>query len=437
MSGMGAGHGSGGVGRQGGPRWRTSQIVGLSALVLVALLGLTSGLGGVLVFAGLYLMGTGLYAVLRHRSWLGSLSRNTAVGVLAGGLVVMMVGGAVAGAPATKPTTTARTSTAASPSRSPHSSTSLSLTPSPTVPSLADQAALLPAPELAPQVDVAAAGANASPQTAMATALLLQVKGRAPKTGYAQDQFGPAWQDIDGNGCDQRNDVLARDLTAVTLKTGSCEVSTGSLADPYGGTTIAFVGGAEASSAVQIDHVVALSDAWQKGAQQWDAAKRVKFANDLVNLLAVDGPLNVQKGDGDAATWLPPNKAYWCQYVARQVGVKYTYGLWVAAAEQNAMVSVLTTCPNQPLPLGVTPPPAPTQAPAPAAPAPAAPAPAPAAPAPAPAAPAPAPAAPAIQEGVHPGAFCKPAGAFGHTTTGLLMQCKTSATDTRNRWRAA
>lgn len=434
MSGMGAGHGGSGVGQRGGPRWRTSQIVGLSAFVLVALLGLHSGLGGVLVFGGLYLMGTGLYAVLRRRSWLGSLSRNMAIGVLAGGLVVMMIGGAVAGAPATKPATAAPTSATARPNSSPRPSTPPSLTPSPTptVPSLADQAASLPAPELAPQVDVAAAGANASPQTAMATALLLQVKGRAPKTGYTRDQFGPAWQDTDGNGCDQRNDVLARDLTAATLKTGSCEVLTGSLVDPYGGATIAFVRGVETSSAVQIDHVVALSDAWQKGAQQWDAAKRVKFANDLVNLLAVDGPLNVQKGDGDAATWLPPNKAYRCQYVARQVGVKYTYGLWVTAAEQNAMVSVLTTCPNQPLPTGVTPPPAPTQAPAPAAPAPA-----PAAPAPAPAAPAPAPAAPVVQEGVHPGAFCKPAGAFGHTTTGLLMQCKTSATDTRNRWRAA
>lgn len=412
--------------------------MGLSAFVLVALLGLTSGPSGLLICGGLYLMGTGLYAVVRHRSWLGSLSRTTAVGVLAGGLVVMMVGGAVAGTPPSKPATATAPSATASSSSTPRPSTSPSSrptpTPTPTTPSLADQAAALPAPELAPQVDVAAAGTNAAPQSALATALLLQVKGRAPKTGYSRDQFGPAWQDSDGNGCDQRNDVLARDLTAVTLKAGSCEVLTGTLADPYGGMTIAFVRGVETSSAVQIDHVVALSDAWQKGAQQWDAATRVKFANDLVNLLAVDGPLNVQKGDGDAATWLPPNKAYRCQYVARQVGVKYTYGLWVTAAEQNAMVSVLSTCPTQPLPTGITPPPAPTQAPAPAAPAPAAPA----APAPAPAAPAPAaPAAPAVQEGVHPGAFCKPAGAFGHTSTGLLMQCKTSATDTRNRWRAA
>ena len=103
---------------------------------------------------------------------------------------------------------------------------------------------------------------------------------------------------------------------------------------------------------MQIDHVVALSDSWQKGAQQWDAATREAFANDPLNLLAVDGPLNQQKGDGDTATWLPPNKAFRCAYVARQVGVKYTYGLWVTQAEQDAMVRVLSTCPTEPLPVG-------------------------------------------------------------------------------------
>ncbi len=346
---MGAGQPGGGVGRRGGPRrWRTSQVVGLSAFVVVALLGLTSGLGGVLICGGLYLMGTGLYAVARHRSWLGSLSRTTAVGVLAGGLVVMMVGGAVAGTPPSKPVTATAPSATASSSGTPRPSTSPPATPTPTptptAASLADQAAALPAPELAPQVDVAAAGTNAAPQSALATALLLQVKGRAPKTGYSRDQFGPAWQDTDGNGCDQRNDVLARDLTAITLEAGSCEVLTGTLADPYSGTTIAFVRGVETSSAVQIDHVVALSDAWQKGAQQWDAATRVKFANDLVNLLAVDGPLNVQKGDGDAATWLPPQRGYRCVYVLRQVRVKAAYGLWVTAAERDAMGRELNRC---------------------------------------------------------------------------------------------
>ncbi|MGV8966564.1 MAG: GmrSD restriction endonuclease domain-containing protein [Cellulomonas sp.] len=233
----------------------------------------------------------------------------------------------------------------------------------------------------------ASASPAAAPQGALAAALLLEVKGRAPKTGYTRDEYGPSWKDVDRNGCDQRNDVLDRDLTDVVHKpgTGDCVVLTGNLVDPYGGLTIAFQRGEATSGEVQIDHVVALSDAWQKGAQQWTADTRERFANDYLNLLAVDGPLNAQKSDGDAATWLPPNKGFRCEYVARQVVVKITYGLWVTAAEQSAMVGVLSTCPDQVLPDGVTPPPvaaAPAPAPVPdPAPAPAAepqPAPAPA-----------------------------------------------------------
>jgi hypothetical protein len=131
-------------------------------------------------------------------------------------------------------------------------------------------------------------------------------------------------------------------------------VLSGTLADPYSGHTIAFRRGASTSSAVQIDHVVALGDAWQKGAQGWDAAKRVAFANDPVNLLAVDGPLNEQKGDGDAATWLPPRTSFRCAYVARQVAVKVSYGLWMTQAEKTASATVLSSCPAEPLPGGVT-----------------------------------------------------------------------------------
>jgi hypothetical protein len=196
--------------------------------------------------------------------------------------------------------------------------------------------------------------AAAPPQTALAAAALLPVKGRAPKTGYDRDLYGQAWKDVDRNGCDTRNDILRRDLTDQVLKDGTngCVVASGTLLDPYSGRPIAFVRGQDTSSAVQIDHVVALSDSWQKGAQQWDTAKREAFGNDPLNLLAADGPLNQQKGDGDTATWLPPNKAFRCAYVARQVGVKYTYGLWVTQAEQDAMVGVLSTCPAEPLPAG-------------------------------------------------------------------------------------
>ncbi len=173
----------------------------------------------------------------------------------------------------------------------------------------------------------------------------LEVKGRAPTTGYERDEFGAAWSDVDHNGCDTRNDVLARDLTAVTYKDGThdCVVLTGTLVDPYGGGTIAFERGPD-SAAVQIDHVVALSDAWQKGAQQWSADTREQFANDPANLLAVDGPTNQAKGAGDAATWLPPSTGYRCAYVARQIRVKAAYGLWVTQAEHDAMDRQLGTC---------------------------------------------------------------------------------------------
>ncbi|MFC4603851.1 HNH endonuclease family protein [Rhodococcus kronopolitis] len=187
----------------------------------------------------------------------------------------------------------------------------------------------------------------------LATLDTIPVKGRAPKTGYDRDLYGPAWTDDVGvagghNGCDTRNDILRRDLTAVTYKTGTrdCVVLTGTLADPYTGKTVDFVRGQNTSSAVQIDHVVALSDSWQKGAQKLDAQTRKDFANDPRNLLASDGPANQQKSDSDAASWLPANKAFRCAYVAKQVEVKAAYRLWVTQAEKDAIVGVLATCPD-------------------------------------------------------------------------------------------
>jgi len=188
--------------------------------------------------------------------------------------------------------------------------------------------------------------------TALAELATLAVKGRAPKTGYDRALFGPAWADVDRNGCDTRNDVLRRDLTAYVLKAGThgCVVLSGTLSDPYTATTIGFVRGQTTSALVQIDHVVALSDAWQKGAQQLSAETRSALANDSLNLLAVDGLTNQRKSDGDAATWLPPNKPYRCLYAARQVAVKAKYGLWVTRAERDAFGRVLAACPLQPLP---------------------------------------------------------------------------------------
>ncbi|MES9521805.1 HNH endonuclease family protein [Streptomyces capoamus] len=188
---------------------------------------------------------------------------------------------------------------------------------------------------------------------ALAAAGSLTVKGRAPKTGYSRDRFGTAWADTDSNSCDTRDDILKRDLKHVRFTGGTCKVSYGLLeSDPYSGKEITYRRG---RSQVDIDHVVALSDAWQKGAKYWDFSKRIALANDPLNLLAVDAGTNRGKGDGDAATWLPPNKGYRCTYVAAQVAVKKKYGLWVTAAEQAAMKKVLAACPDQKLPTGGNP----------------------------------------------------------------------------------
>jgi hypothetical protein len=179
----------------------------------------------------------------------------------------------------------------------------------------------------------------------------LPVKGPAPLTGYARTQFGPAWADVDRSGCDQRNQVLARDMTNVKLRPGSrCVVASGRLTDPYTGKQINFVRGQGTSEAVQIDHVVALADAWRTGAQQLDQQTRAQMAGDLLELLAVDGPTNEAKRDRDAAAWLPANRTYRCSYVARQVAVKTRYRLWVIPAERDAMDRILAACPATPLP---------------------------------------------------------------------------------------
>lgn len=176
----------------------------------------------------------------------------------------------------------------------------------------------------------------------------LAVKGRAAKTGYARSQFGDGWAAV--NGCDMRNLILQRDMQAVVLDIGGCKVIGGVLQDPYTAKTIQFMRGETTSDDVQIDHVVALSDAWQKGAQVLDVGERERFANDALNLLAVDGDTNQKKGDSDAASWLPPNKDFRCRYVARQIAVKAKYRLWVTEAEATAMQRVLSGCPGQSLP---------------------------------------------------------------------------------------
>ncbi len=166
---------------------------------------------------------------------------------------------------------------------------------------------------------------------------------------YSRDQFGEGWADLDGDGCNTRNEILARDLDQVAYRDGTsdCVVESGILQDPYTGQAIQFERGEQTSAMVQIDHVVALADAWQAGAWQWESDQRLEFANDPDNLLAVDGTENQRKGASTAERWMPSDEAAWCDYAARQVDVKYKWALTVSAAERDQLNSVLSECAAQ------------------------------------------------------------------------------------------
>ncbi|QRV01546.1 HNH endonuclease [Arcanobacterium phocisimile] len=169
----------------------------------------------------------------------------------------------------------------------------------------------------------------------------------APK--YQRSDFGPAWSDVDHNGCDTRNDILTRDLQHLTYKNGThnCVVTHGDFIEPYTGLHTEFQRGRETSALVQIDHVVALADAWQSGAWTWTAAKREQFANDPLNLLAVDADQNQEKGAAHAGQWLPENRSFHCAYVTRQVDVKAKWGLSMTQRERATIERILSACSKQ------------------------------------------------------------------------------------------
>ena len=175
---------------------------------------------------------------------------------------------------------------------------------------------------------------------------LLEVKGRAPKTGYSREEFYGNWPTVDG--CNLRQKIIKRELGETAVLDG-CNVVAGEYDEPYTGEHKIFKTREEISKGIQIDHVVALSDAWQKGAQYFSKEKRYEIATDPLNLLAVEAASNTKKSDGDAATWLPSNKKFRCQYVARQVSVKYKYSLWVTEAEKTAIHNILMACPDEPV----------------------------------------------------------------------------------------
>lgn len=349
------------------------------AWVLIGIAAVALGLILSPVFAPLWLVVliTGIVALVRNTpTWLRFRDRKIATTVTAISAVAFLLTGSLANVVlgATSNSPVVESSPVAAVDAAPTS------TPSPT-PQEDDPEPVASAGEVGTAADTSATDGL----TALEVLETLPIKGRAPKTGYDRDQFGQRWLDVDRNGCDTRNDMLATQLTDIS-RSGPCKVTSGTLNDPFTGRTIDFERGQGTSALVQIDHVVALSDAWQKGAQQLSADQRASFANDPLNLLAVDGRANAQKGDGDAATWLPSNKSFRCEYVARQVSVKATYRLWVTQAEHDAIARVLADCSDEPATtsayaavapvVDVGPEPAPV-APAPAEPAPIVPAPAP------------------------------------------------------------
>ena len=185
-----------------------------------------------------------------------------------------------------------------------------------------------------------------SSKTALATLDQLPIKGRAPKTSYSRSHFYKSWPDVDG--CSLRHRILKREFGDSAKLDEKCHVIAGEFVEPYTGKFMKFSSKTQIARAIQIDHVVALSDTWQKGAQNLTPERRFQLATDPLNLIAADGPANMQKGDGDAATWLPKNKKFRCQYVARQISVKFKYQLWVTRAEHDAMVRILQICPKEP-----------------------------------------------------------------------------------------
>ncbi|MFF1307245.1 HNH endonuclease family protein [Streptomyces sp. NPDC058307] len=171
----------------------------------------------------------------------------------------------------------------------------------------------------------------------------LSTKGRGPKTGYARDKFGYAWMDTaDGvplarNGCDTRDDLIHRDGLNLRFRAGSdCVVVAMTLHDPYTGTTIEWR--KQQASAVQIDHVVPLSYSWQMGSSRWPENKRKQLANDVLNLIPVQGRANSAKGDSGPASWLPPNKQIRCAYVVRFAQVAVKYEMPVTAPDKQMML---------------------------------------------------------------------------------------------------
>jgi hypothetical protein len=188
-----------------------------------------------------------------------------------------------------------------------------------------------------------APAAQASPPTPVSAATArtylgqLTVKAESSSSGYSRDLF-PHWSTQSGS-CNTREVVLKRDGTNVQ-QNSSCAAVSGRWYSEYDDAIWS------AASDVDIDHVVALSEAWRSGAAGWTTSKRQQFANDLTRpqLIAVTDNVNQAKGDLDPAEWLPSRTAYRCTYARMWVHVKHYWGLSVDSAEKSVLQSLLNNC---------------------------------------------------------------------------------------------
>jgi hypothetical protein len=238
-------------------------------------------------------------------------------------LLLVVAGAAIAGALGSRPATTAPAPASSGPTAS---------APPPASPSATSSVE----PSASPPADPAA--------VARAQLAGLAVVSGTSATPYRRAAFGDPWIDVDDNGCDTRNDILARDLLNPVFRTGGCKVLSGILIDPYDGQRVDFVSGPTTSPLVQIDHVVALAWAWRHGAEDWTAQRRIAFANDPANLVAASEAMNQEKGADGPSRWLPPVRELRCGYVERWIGVLAVYRLGIDKADRAAADAVLRTC---------------------------------------------------------------------------------------------
>lgn len=162
--------------------------------------------------------------------------------------------------------------------------------------------------------------------------------------------FGGRWTDTDGNGCTTRQDVMLRDSTEWVDEDGDCQPEQVVIQDRYTGAAYVTLDVSQAHT----EHVVSVHEAWLTGAQDWDQETREAFYQDPLNLITVEGTVNMAKGDANAAQWLPPYQGGHCEFAAHQVTVKAKYDLGVTGAEYAALSGILADCPGQELLTGTT-----------------------------------------------------------------------------------